>query len=106
MGTEIQHSDEPVEVPFLPEFRDRLLCGLKTATSRSRPLPHRFTAFGAVFEVLVCMQITLDKVTRFHYEREGCQSPEEFMEIWTRIHPRKGYDLNQLVWFHLFRRIK
>jgi hypothetical protein len=40
-----------------------------------------------------------------HWKEEGCESREDFIQLWQKIHPRKGYDPYQQVYVHIFRRI-
>lgn len=40
---------------------------------------------------------------RWHlYESEGCESGDEFEEVWTNIHPKKGFVDSDEVWYHHF----
>jgi len=39
-----------------------------------------------------------------YYLDEGAKSPEEFIEVWNKLHP-KGFDPDQVVYFHKFREL-
>ena len=97
-----------VKIPFRVQFREALLSGQKTATSRfqryGNPLDN-FQAFGATFEILAVSQITLYEVAASEYKAEGFSCPLDFLEVWERIHPRRKVDEYTEVWFHVFRRL-
>jgi len=96
-----------VKIPFKARFKEPLLDGTKTWTSRTRRLGNvgdTFDAFGHEFEILKVEHRMLKNVA-FHWREEGCSSREDFVEVWKQIHPRKGYDPQQIVKVHVFRRI-
>jgi len=97
-----------VRVPFKKEFKDVMLQGTKTMTSRTRKYSKTgdtFEAFGAAFRILYIIEMQLEEVVEHWYE-EGCRSKEEFVNVWNRIHPLKGYDPEQWVWVHFFEKVK
>ena len=92
-------------LPFRPEFEEAVRSGQKTVTSRTR----RYGSVGDVLDTpfgLVRLtglyQARLANVRDNFWRREGVASPEEFVEIWTRLHPHKGFDPDQFVWVHEF----
>jgi len=97
-------------IPFLPEFEEKVRLGLKTMTARTKPYGKR----GDLFQGPRCVlrltedprRVYLATVKWQHYRQEGCGSPEEFEAVWKGIHPRKGYDGDQLVWLHHFEVLK
>lgn len=94
-----------VNLPFNDRFRDQMLKGLKTMTSRTKrygETGNTFAAFGATFLIRVTTQFTLGEIARYFYRNEGFSSPEEFIAFWNEIHPRKGYDPEQKVYVHDF----
>ena len=96
-----------VKIPFKPRFKKPLLDGTKTWTSRTKQygLPHDiFEAFGEIFEI-IDINLLLLSVVADHWKEEGCTSRQDFIELWEKIHPRKGYDPSQIVRVHIFRRI-
>ncbi len=98
----------PRRVPFLADFREALLSGAKTATTRTARHAEEgdtFEAFGATFEVLAVRRTTLAAVKLGYWQREGVASPEAFERVWTRIHPRAGFDPAKAVYLHKFRRV-
>jgi uncharacterized protein YqfB (UPF0267 family) len=98
-----------VVISFLERFRESMLNSIKTLTSRTKRMGKEgdtFEAFGATFQLTDVRRITLFYVANHAYRQEGMQSKEEFIEVWKQIHPRKGYDPNQLVWVHQFKKIE
>lgn len=97
-----------VKIPFQERFRDKLLNGEKTVTSRTRRHGNEddtFDAFGATFRIKIIGKARLDAVASHLWKQEGAESPEDFRSIWESIHPRKGYVPDQVVWTHVFERI-
>jgi hypothetical protein len=98
-----------ISVPFLPEFKERLLSGLKTATSRTKRLGRPgqcFTAFGMTFRLRAVKKWPLRWVADLMYHEEGFETPDQFKAIWKRIHPKRGYVETDLVWLHVFEKVK
>lgn len=92
------------KIPFRKRFRDVLLSGRKTWTARPRRMAaegDRFWAFGAHFRVKSVVRVPLWYVAN-NWVDEGCDSQQDFIETWEAIHPRKGYQPEQLVWLHIF----
>jgi len=95
-----------IRLPFYPEFRERMLSGQKTGTSRTRKfgdVGDTFDAFGEVFEIVSVNLMQLGDVKQYHFKHEGFSSPEGFVAIWKRIHPIAGFRPFQKVWYHEFR---
>lgn len=94
-----------VYIPFMPRFREPLLNGTKTWTSRNKKcgeVGDAFIAFGRTFEITGISQKNLCEVIQ-HFREEGLTSVEEAIRVWGQIHPIKGYVPTQLVWVHEFR---
>ncbi len=97
-----------IEIPFVRAFEDKLVYGEKTCTSRNKRYGNPgdfFTAFGETFVLTYVEKLPLAFVSSVLWKEEGCASPEEFRQVWVEIHPRKGYDGDQEVWVHKFRRV-
>lgn len=95
-----------INLPFRPFFKAALLSGEKTATIRTRNYGRgKFRAFGAVFEVFMVQQKTLEYVANVYYDEEGFKSPRAFRRCWEKIHPRAGFRPRQKVWLHIFCRV-
>ena len=95
-----------VEIPFLPEFETAIVTGRKTATTRTKRYGSPgdcFEAFGRAFVITDVRRMLLGTVAHQYYLEEGFDSDVDFIQCWTRIHPRKGYEPRQLVYLHLFR---
>ncbi len=95
-----------IEIPFREEFREPMLEGRKTCTSRNRRYGEpgdRFVAFDATFELTAVFQAQLEYVACVLWQEEGVSGPEHFKRVWTELHPRKGWAPEQVVWVHKFR---
>jgi hypothetical protein len=98
-----------VNIPFRPRFKEPMLSGQKTMTSRTKKMAgmgDTFSAFGATFVVVERYATSLSIISHNYWREEGCTSEADFVNVWNEIHPRKGYDPQQIVWCHLFRRVK
>ena len=96
-----------VEIPFRPHFRDAMIAGRKTVTSRNKKYGNpgdEFEAFGYVFVIERHERTSLRTVAEHYYEAEGFVGSMSFRAEWRSIHPLKGYDPDQRVWVHWFRR--
>lgn len=97
-----------IRLTFRSHFRTVLRDGVKTCTSRTTKLGEvgdRFTAFGATFAIVLVEMRDLIEVGHLLWRKEGATSKQHFVEIWTDIHPNKGFVYNQPVWVHHFRRV-
>jgi len=97
-----------VNIPFCEDFRLAMLTGRKTATSRTKRYGaggDRFRAFGAWFTILDVQTLRLETIACEHYAAEGFDSPEAFRSVWIALHPRRGWQAEQAVWFHEFKRM-
>ena len=97
-----------VKIPFKEDFKELLLKGGKTATSRTKQYGQQgdtFAAFGAEFEITAVERHPLRVVKWHFYKQEGFYSPEGFGKVWDLIHPRRGYAPDLLVWVHFFKRV-
>lgn len=97
-----------VKIPFLPEFKDQLLNGEKTATTRTRKYGDSedvFTIFGAKFRIIKTIKLPLSAIAYAFHKEEGFETKEGFIDIWNRIHPRRGYRPDDVRFIHFFMRI-
>lgn len=96
-----------VRIPFLPIFKDTMLSGIKTCTSRTRRYGQpgdKFEAWGEIFEIREIERLLLSTVRDKFYRHEGFTSPDEFVAVWTKLHPIKGFDPESAVYLHSFRK--
>ena len=94
-----------ITIPFRAYFKNRMLTGKKTATSRTRKYGEKgdqFNAFGQVFEIASVERMMLEDVAKRFFRSEGFDSKEEFLECWASIHPKAKFDLTKPVWLHEF----
>jgi len=102
-----------IDIPFNDWSKNRLLDRRKTATTRSK----RYGEPGDTFEVdlsprpfksyeLVSIELmTLKEIAEEHYDEEGAESPQEFIEVWNEIHPFRKYRPDDKKWFHKFKEV-
>lgn len=100
-----------IDLPFQPEFKERMLSGKKTCTTRTRRYGRSgdyFTTFGKYFVLTEVYPIRLTRVVYFHFEDEGFDSPQAFIECWDKIHPTVKYNdrRDRTVYIHYFQPIK
>lgn len=96
-----------IDIPFQPEWYNKMLSGKKTCTSRTKKYGNvgdTFNIFGATFKIVDILYLPLNFISHSLYKEEGCDSPDKFIEIWVKLHPRKGWVPTQLVYAHKFRK--
>ena len=97
-----------VTIKFRPYFKEPMLSGMKTLTSRKKRMGNigdHFEAFGARFELVSVEDADLYSVSCL-WEQEGCLSREHFIRVWNEIHPRTGYNDYQRVYLHEFKQVQ
>lgn len=95
-----------ITLPFLPEFHEKVRSGRKTATARSKAYGKpgdKLQGPGCVLVLENVAKASLGEIAADHWWIEGLESKAEFIEVWNRIHPRKGFDPAAEVYFHRFR---
>ena len=95
-------------IPFMEDFRDRILSGQKTATTRPKKYGNGgdlFSAFGHSFQLTKVDKVYLGDVCSVFYKQEGFNSQSEFVECWNKLHPRKNYHYDTPVYLHQFKRV-
>jgi hypothetical protein len=95
-----------VYMPFLERFREPMLKGTKTWTSRSRKMgspKDTFPAFGHEFEIVKVERRQLQDILHNHWAEEGFASEIEAFDVWLTIH--RTLKSGNRYWVHVFRRI-
>ncbi len=98
-----------IKLPFRPRFKDPMLREIKRMTCRTEKKGKpgdTFEVFGKRFVLTHVMRMRLGFVATDCFIQEGCTSDQDFIEVWTGIHPKAGFDPEQIVWAHCFREIK
>ena len=98
-----------VIIPFLSRFKEPMISGQKTATTRVRKygsIGDVFSIFGSSFELTKVEKVPLNSVATSYYSQEGFVSKQEFVNVWEQIHPIRGYDSEQIVWLHQFKKVQ
>jgi len=97
-----------IKIPFLHQFKKQLQDGDKVATTRTKRYGQKgdtFTIFDTRFKIVQIIPTPLSIIAEFFYKPEGFHTPEQFIECWKQIHPRKGYVPDQKVYLHIFCRL-
>ena len=93
-------------LPFTDRMEEAVRSGSKRATSRTKRYgavgDKLVTPKGSILELIEVGKVRLDVVRDHYWRDEGCASPQDFEQVWTAIHPRKGFDPEQEVWLHRF----
>jgi hypothetical protein len=51
-------------------------------------------------------RMKLEDVARYGHRREGCVSAEDFIRLYTLLHPRAGFRPEALKWVHIFEEVR
>jgi hypothetical protein len=97
-----------VKIPFLERFREPMLNGAKYMTTRTKKygdVGDTFEAFGAVFVIEGLDKLPLAWIVDA-WKAEGCQSKDDFLNVWRQIHPNRTVDLKEKFWVHYFRKLE
>jgi len=98
-----------IRIPFNKWSLERLKKGNKSATSRNKKygeIGDVFVVDGVKYELTAVCKVSLASIRDVCWDIEGCKSPDEFVEVWKDIHPRKGWNPDQKVWFHRFKKLE
>jgi hypothetical protein len=98
-----------VTIPFRDDMAYQAVWGLKTATSRNE----KYGEVGDIFEVKSKGRIQAFELTGVYklsvgyvadklFRDEGMFCRQEFIDVWKQIHPKKGFDPDQIIWTHFF----
>lgn len=97
-------------IPFNDWSKKRLALGVKTATSRNKKYGEPGDYFevnlgdqGTVrYELVFVKKKRLVDIAKHNWKSEGCTDELEFIKVWCDIHPKKGFEPRQEVWYHSF----
>jgi hypothetical protein len=92
--------------PFSAEFKEVMLNGKKTKTSRNKKYGEAgdtFKAFKKKFTLVEVKKEMLEDIAENYFREEGFETPEEFIKKWKELHTRKGWIPDQLVYVHEFK---
>ena len=98
-----------IKIPFNAWSKSRFITHGKSATSRTKiygKIGDTFEVDGKIYELTDIQAQKLYIVANVYFNREGCNSPEEFIDVWNDIHPKKKYNSEAVVYLHLFRLVK
>ena len=97
-----------IEIPFNDWSKERLGLSVKNAKSRNKKYGNvgdTFIVGESVYMLDLVVKLPLWFIAQELWRTEGCICDIEFMGIWEKIHPRKGWVDNQEVWYHHFKEI-
>jgi len=97
-----------IEIPFNEWSTERLLSGNKTATSRNKKYGRKGDVFhvqNMSFEIDSIEYIRLMTIAYMHFKEEGATGSQEFINVWTELHPKVGFVPSHKVYFHKFRMV-
>jgi hypothetical protein len=96
-----------ISIPFKERFREPMLNGTKTMTSRTKCygiVGDWFNAFGKTYVLTSVIERHFDFIVN-HWKEEGCFSREDFLGVWKEIHPRHKVSMTDKFWTHSFQSI-
>jgi hypothetical protein len=94
-----------IEIPFRQDMRDAILEGRKVCTSRNSRYGYPgdyFILGGRKYVITLIRRLPLKEVAETFHREEGVEDQTHFIWLWEEIHPRKGFNPDQLVWTHFF----
>ena len=100
-----------INIPFTDWSKEHIRYGLKCATTRTKKYGNKgdyFYVDDIKYRLVEVKKLRLSFITYYLYDKEGAESPEEFIKVWNEIHPIKGYEEQQfdLFWYHRFEKVK
>lgn len=96
-------------MPFRKSDRDKILAGVKTATTRKTKYgfaDDTFMVGEAECRITEVHRLSLISVAKDWFREEGFRTPEDFVESWLVNHPRIGYSPGRMVFVHVFELVK
>jgi len=98
-----------ISIPFRDDMKVAMATSLKICTTRNKKYgdPEDYFMFWFNNMIFKCTLTRVEKnelgfVARWLFAPEGFQEPHEFVDIWTELHPRKGFVDTQVAWTHWF----
>jgi uncharacterized protein YqfB (UPF0267 family) len=93
-----------IEIPFSNEMQEAVIQGRKICTTRKEAKGRAgdlFRVRGQLCRILSIQEIYLDVVSDVFFRCEGCESPDEFRDLWRRLH-RGHYSGQKRYYVHFF----
>lgn len=101
-----------VEIPFNKWSREKLANRKKIATSRNKTYGYKGDEFKVnlgdsvrTYRIVYVETVSLGFVANYCYKLEGADSPEEFIDVWNKIHWKRKYDPEHRIRLHCFEEI-
>ena len=106
-----------VRIPFCPRMADAAIDGVldpltgerfwKTWTTRGHWYGKEGDCFpvkDVLFQLVGLQRVPLEEVS-LHYQKEGCISQQDFVDLWVSLHKRAGWRPDLLGHVHIFRKV-
>jgi len=96
-----------IRLPFNIQFKEPMLKGQKTMTSRTSKYGNvgdEFQIFDRTFIITKIYPELLGVVADNHFYEEGFKTRQEFIDFWIMIHPVAKFQLYQKIYVHRFQR--
>jgi hypothetical protein len=100
-----------IEIPFNEWSRDKLKYGkICTCTSRTKRYGYEgdtfrvdFGEYYAIYRLTHVVRLPLWLVRDYLYKAEGATSTSDFVRVWKEIHPKRGFEPDDIVYTHFFK---
>lgn len=111
-----------IQVPMCDEMAMAILEGVpdpitgertyKDWTTRSKKLGEVGDTFTITrgpltkrLRIIGFKRMRLEEVAQHGYRHEGCVSPEDFIRVYSDLHPKKGWTPEERKWVHIFEEV-
>ena len=95
-----------IKIPFRDDMVKACLHEGKRCTTRYKKYGEtgdRFLVGSRWFVITNVARVRLKKVMERYYLAEGFSTMGEFVDVWTQIHPKRGFRMEDMVWVHFFK---
>lgn len=92
-------------IPFRADMAQAIREGRKTMTTRTKRYGHPGDVLDSpagLIRLERVERVPLEQVATMYYHQEGLKSAAEFRLGWAELHPRNGFDPDQMVYLHEF----
>lgn len=97
-----------VRIPYKVRFRESLTHDVKVQTARFQKMGNVgdvFLAYGHRFIIDAVYKLDVETVARDFWADEGCDSEQDFRNVWREIHPKRQFISTETPYVHRFHRI-
>jgi hypothetical protein len=101
-----------IEIPFNDWSLDKLKHG-KICTSRTKRYGREgdtfkvdFGDYYTIYRITHIVRLPLWLVRDYLYKAEGATSSSDFVRVWKKIHPKRGFVPDDIVYTHFFEEVE